>query len=226
MMRSHRYFSFATWHTSMLSSSSPVTATTRSARWMPARSSTHSSVASPYCTACSNSSSSARYAGREDSISVTSWSLEISSRARLRPTFPPPTMITYMRSRKLGFERALEHLNRVLCGRNRVQTLFAVPAGTCGIHHAHDHPFDTEPLLRYLRDDQVRVVAVGRGDEHVRALDPRRDQRVQLESRADGELAPRVLPALRLSGVEALVRERVLVEDGHFVTGCERQLRH
>jgi hypothetical protein len=41
------YFSFATWQTMMLSSSSPVTATTRSARSTPARSSTKSSVASP-----------------------------------------------------------------------------------------------------------------------------------------------------------------------------------
>ena len=37
-----------------------VSATTRSARWMPARSSTHSSVASPYWTACSSSCSTVR----------------------------------------------------------------------------------------------------------------------------------------------------------------------
>ena len=60
MIRSHRYFSLATWQMSMLSSSSPVTAITRSARWMPARSSTHSSVASPYWTACSSSCSTIR----------------------------------------------------------------------------------------------------------------------------------------------------------------------
>ena len=35
MIRSQRYFSLATWQISRLSSSSPVTATTRSARWMP-----------------------------------------------------------------------------------------------------------------------------------------------------------------------------------------------
>ena len=52
------YFSLATWQTMMLSSSSPVTATTRSARSTPARSSTNSSVASPGRTTCSNFSSS------------------------------------------------------------------------------------------------------------------------------------------------------------------------
>jgi hypothetical protein len=47
MIWSTRYFSFATWQISMLSSSSPVTAITMSARWIPARSSTQSSEASP-----------------------------------------------------------------------------------------------------------------------------------------------------------------------------------
>jgi hypothetical protein len=47
MIWSTRYFSFATWQISMLSSSSPVTAITMSARWIPVRSSTQSSVASP-----------------------------------------------------------------------------------------------------------------------------------------------------------------------------------
>ena len=47
MIRSTSYFSRATWQISMLSSSSPVTAITMSARWIPARSSTQSSEASP-----------------------------------------------------------------------------------------------------------------------------------------------------------------------------------
>jgi hypothetical protein len=60
MIRSQRYFSLAIWQMRTLSSSSPVTAMTRSARWMPARSKTHSSVASPYWTACSSSCSMVR----------------------------------------------------------------------------------------------------------------------------------------------------------------------
>ena len=95
-IRSTPYFSLATWQMRMLSSSSPVTAMTRSARWMPARSSTHSSVASPYWTACSSSSSTTRKRRWSDSIRVTSLSLAISSRARFHPTLPAPAMITYM----------------------------------------------------------------------------------------------------------------------------------
>jgi hypothetical protein len=45
--RSTPYLSFATWQISRLSSSSPVTAMTMPARWMPARSRTQSSEASP-----------------------------------------------------------------------------------------------------------------------------------------------------------------------------------
>ena len=60
MICSTRYFSRATWQISMLSSSSPVTAITMSARWIPARSSTHSSEASPYWTLCSSSCSTVR----------------------------------------------------------------------------------------------------------------------------------------------------------------------
>ncbi len=57
MIRSTRYFSLATWQISMLSSSSPVTAITMSARWIPARSRIQSSEASPYWTLCSSSCS-------------------------------------------------------------------------------------------------------------------------------------------------------------------------
>ena len=55
--RATPYFSRATWEMRMLSSSSPVTATSRSARSMPARSSTQSSEPSPYWALCSSSSS-------------------------------------------------------------------------------------------------------------------------------------------------------------------------
>ena len=53
---------------------------------------------------------------------------------------------------------------------------------------------------------------------------PGLDESVDLERRADGELAAGVLPALALSGVEALVRERVLVEHRDLVAGGQRRL--
>src|SRR4051794_17946263 len=81
----------------MLSSSSPVTAITRSARSMPARSSTHSSDPSPYCAACSSSSSTTAKRDWSDSTTVSSLPLSISSRARFQPTFPAPTTTTYIR---------------------------------------------------------------------------------------------------------------------------------
>src|SRR6185437_2881147 len=158
---------------------------------------------------------------------VTSWSLAISSRARLRPTLPAPTMIAYMASSRglgLGLERALEHLDRVLGRGDRVQPLFAVPAGSRRVHHAHDHLLRPESALGDLGDDQVGVVSVGRGDEHVCALDARLDQRVDLERRADRELTAGVLPTDGLAGVQALVGERVLVEHRDIVAGGERRL--
>ncbi len=93
MIRSTRYFSLATWQISMLSSSSPVTAITMSARWIPARSRTHSSEASPYCTLCSSSCSTVWKRSRLFSISVTSLPLSSSSRARFQPTLPAPAMM-------------------------------------------------------------------------------------------------------------------------------------
>ena len=82
----------------MLSSSSPVTAITMSAREIPARSSTQSSEASPYWMLCSSSCSTVRYRSRFDSITVTSLPFSISSRARFQPTLPAPTMMMYCRS--------------------------------------------------------------------------------------------------------------------------------
>ena len=79
------YFSLAIWPTIMLSSSSPVSASTMSGgRAMPARSRTKSSVASPRCTWCSNSSSSCSKRSRLCSISVTSWPRRRSERVDVR----------------------------------------------------------------------------------------------------------------------------------------------
>ena len=107
-------------------------------------------------------------------------------------------------------ERSLEHLDRVLGRRDRLQPLLAVPVGPRRVHHAHDRLLDAEALLGDLGDHEVRVVAGGRGDEDVGALDAGLDQGVGLERRADRELPAGVLPALALARVEPLVRERVL----------------
>ena len=65
-------------------------------RLIPARSSTKSSVASPLCTWCSNSSSRRSKRSRRCSISVTSWPMRISERATFAPTLPPPATRTYI----------------------------------------------------------------------------------------------------------------------------------
>src|SRR5680860_1000138 len=90
------YFSPAIWQMRMLSSSSPVTAITRSARSMPARSRIHSSVPSPYWIECSSSSSTVSYRRRLASTTVTSLPLSLSSRARFQPTLPAPTISAYI----------------------------------------------------------------------------------------------------------------------------------
>ena len=105
-----------------------------------------------------------------------------------------------------------------------MQPLFSIPTRPSGVHDAHDHALDLETPLRDLGDDQVRVVAIGRGDKDVGAGDAGLLQRVQLQRRADGELAPRVLPALALTRVQALVRERVFVQYRDLVPGGERRL--
>src|SRR4051812_16392074 len=229
MIRSQRYFSLATWQIRRLYSSSPVTATTRSARWMPARSSTHSSVASPYWTACSSSCSTVRYRRRSCSITVTSWPFSISSRARFHPTLPAPAMITYspatvlldLRQRGGG-----ELLDGDLRGADGLHALLGVPGGAPRVEHARDDLRHPEAQLGDLRDHEVGVVAVGGGDEDVGLLHPGLRQRVHLERRADREAAARLFPALAQLDVEALVGERVLVEDGDGMPGAQRSGGH
>src|SRR4051812_6528883 len=185
MTRSTPYLSRATWQIRMLSSSSPVTAITRSARSMPARSSTHSSDPSPYCAACSSSSSTTAKRDWSDSMTVSSLPLSISSRARFQPTFPAPTTTTYMELRRLQ-HGVLELRDRDLGRTHGLQPLLLVPRRTRGVEHAHHDVVDPEALLRDLRDDEVGVVAVGGGDERVGAVDAGLDQRVDLERGPDG----------------------------------------
>src|SRR4051794_7792102 len=222
-IRATRYFSFATWQMRMLSSSSPVTAMTRSARWMPARSRTQSSVASPYWTACSSSSSTVRYRGRDPSMSVTSWSLAMSSRARFQPTLPAPAMITYTRSGPRPEGRLDHHVDRGLRRRDDVHPV-GVPGGARRVEHAGHDLRHLEPLLGDLGDHEVGVVPVRRGDEHVGAIDAGLGQRVDLQRGPDGELAAAVLPRPEVGIVEALVGEQVLVEHGDLAALVERAL--
>ena len=82
-----------------------------------------------------------------------------------------------------------------------------------------------EAPLRDLRDEDVRVVAARGGDEDVGLLDARRPSSASISIAVPTVKRP---PAssheVVCAGVEALVRERVLVEDGDGVTRRERGL--
>ena len=159
----------------MLSSSSPVAATSRSGgRLMPARSSTKSSVASPRITWCSNSASSLSNRYGRCSISVTSCPARSSERVRFAPTLPPPAIRTYIRRVASSASRTAldERLDR---GRRRAddaQAARRVELRARRVEHADDHRRHLEVLLGRLRDHEVRVVAVGRDDDGVGLLDP------------------------------------------------------
>jgi hypothetical protein len=77
-----------------------------------------------------------------------------------------------------------------------------------------------------LGDDDVGVVAVGRGDEDVGVGDPGRLQRRGLETGPDRELAAEVLPAFLQPDLEPGVGLRVLVEAGDVVALTEHRPRH
>ena len=85
---------------------------------------------------------------------------------------------------------------------------------------------DAEPALGDLRHHEVGVVPVRGGDEDVRLVDPRFDQRVELERRADREATAGLLPRLAELDVEPLVRQRILIEHGHRVPGTQRRGGH
>src|ERR671932_92713 len=87
-----------------LSSSSPVTAMTTSARSAPASASVEASSALPRSTTLPSSLAIDSARSALFSISSTSCSCSISSRARKKPTFPPPATIAYIAlgPRRLG----------------------------------------------------------------------------------------------------------------------------
>ena len=96
----------------------------------------------------------------------------------------------------LAAHGGLEQLDRGLGGADGLQALLGVPARPGRVQHAHHHALDVEAALGDLGDDEVGVVAVGGGDEGVGLLDPGREQRVDLERRALGEAPAALLPAL------------------------------
>src|SRR6478752_3241808 len=130
------------------------------------------------------------------------------------------------RGEALDPEGLFEHLDRVARGADRVQPLLRVPLGATGIHHARDHLGHPELLGGDLGDGEVRVVAVGGGDEDVGLFDARFDERVDLQAVAHGEAPAGVLPGGVHPGVEALVRQRILVQDRHLVPRGQHRARH
>src|SRR5262245_30206124 len=134
----------------MLSSSSPVTATTTSGgRLIPARSSTNSSVASPRRTWCSSSASSCANRWGRCSMSVTSWPSRSNARARLEPTLPPPAIRRYMGlgQRSLdGADGGGESLDRALGRADHVEAARLEEVGAGRVEDPHDHGADAEVL--------------------------------------------------------------------------------
>src|SRR5215210_89093 len=104
-------------------------------------------------------------------MSVTSWSLAMSSRARFHPTLPPPAMMTYT-ALDLS-QRLLEHQDGVARRADRADALPGVPLGAGGVHHTAQDAGDLELAHGDLGDREVGVVAVGGGDEDVGVLDAR-----------------------------------------------------
>src|SRR5581483_9105871 len=204
-----------------LSSSSPVTASSRSGGLaMPARSSSEISVASPSMATWPNSSSRRSKRSRRCSISVTSCPMSSSERLTFFPTLPPPAMITYIASgpsRHGGLEgtgvagahRVGEDGDGGLGRADRAQAALAVEVGAQRVEHAYDDAVDAEALLQHLADDDVRVVTV-RGDHGgVCLLHPGLAEHVAVHAVADDEASA---PAL----AEPVERLLVLVHARHL----------
>ena len=104
-----------------------------------------------------------------------------------------------------------------------MQPLLLVPLRPIRVEDPGDHRRHVEAPLGDLGDDDVRVVAVGRGDEGVGPIDPGRVQRLDLERGADRELAAHVLPGALEADLEPRVRLRVLVEAGDLVALAQQR---
>src|SRR3990172_11679381 len=203
-----------------LSSSSPVTASTRSGGLaMPARSSTKISVASPSMATWPNSSSSRSKRSRCCSTSVTSWPMPRSERVTFAPTLPPPATITYIgpdlrgtgglqRANIARAHRVGDDGDRRLRWTDRAEAALRVEVGPGRVEHAHDDAPDPVALLRDLADQHIRVVTVGRDDDGVGVLDARAPEDAGVHAVPDEEAAAP-------TGAEASERVLVLVDDSY-----------
>ena len=160
----------------MLSSSSPVTASTSSGgRAMPARSSTLISVASPSMATWPNSASSRSKRSRRCS---TQRHLVPHREQRARHVrshlatagndhvHQPVTGSVGSSGRHFaGAHRLGEHRDRRLRRADGAKAATGVEVGAARVEDAHDDAPDVVALLHDLPDDDVGVVAVG-GDDH------------------------------------------------------------
>src|SRR5688500_1516700 len=202
----------------MLSSSSPVSASTMSGgRAIPARSRTWISVASPCCTWCSNSSSSRSKRSRRCSTRVASWPCARRVRRMFEPTFPPPVISTYTGpllclyrrpTRLAGAHDRGELVDGRLRGTDGAHALARIERGAGRVEDAYDHAAHVEALLRDLRHHEIRVVAVRGHDHRVGVLDARLAQAVEVHPVAEEE---RAAPPVAQAGQRLFL----LVDDGH-----------
>ena len=182
----------------MLSSSSPVAATSRSGgRLIPARSSTKSSVASPRITWCSNSASSLskRYGLLLDQRHLVAGAEQRPRQVRADLAAACDQDV-HQTVRLLGLaDGADQRLDRADVGQTIAQAARRVELGARRVEHAHDHRRHLELLLGHLGDHDVRVVAVGRDDDRVGLLDPGLAQELDVHAVTDEEAAGPVSPS-------------------------------
>src|SRR5438034_9825049 len=140
-------------------------------------------------------------------------------RATLAPTFPPPATTTYIsgllrcpggleRAHVAGTQGVGEHRDGGLGGTNGVEPALRVEVGARRVEHAHDDTADPVALLRPLRDDDVRVVAVGGDGDCIRVLDAGLTEDLGVHAMTDDEAA---VPVAAEPGQRLLA----LVDDVH-----------
>ena len=161
---------------------------------------------------------------REDSISVTSWSLEISSRARLRPTLPAPAMIAYT-ARPPPASSARSNIS-IAC------LVGEIVCRPCSPYQSARAGSITRTIAFSTPKRFWAICAITRFvlSPAVEAMNTSARSMPAWISASVSSAVPTVNwpPASSqlcgLAGVEALVRERVLVEHRDFVAGGERRL--
>ena len=222
----------ATWQMRMLSSSSPVTAITRSARSMPG------ALEHPQLGAVAVAGRRARApprpsrsGGGRTRSRVTSWPLAISSRARFQPTFPAPTIDARTSAGHAlepvsAADRGLEHA-RSRSGSDRRCAGPARRTSARGAGRARARR-PSATLKRRLAICAITRFVLSPSVEATKAS----ACSIPASSSASISSAvptvndpPRVLPALVLVALEHGERLGVLVEDGDLVPLVEHRSR-